>query len=116
VLRLHGVAREAAGMEHQHNVKAVLHRVLDEPLEVGSLISEAAGLEVDVLLDQPHVVLGGVGRLLGVARRGSSRALAPRLTRGYTQQRGESALAQSCFYASLLAGALANSCAPLRRQ
>jgi hypothetical protein len=62
VLGLHGVAGEAAGVEHEHHVKAVLHRVLDQPLEVRTLIREPAGLEVDVLLHQAHVVLGGVAR------------------------------------------------------
>jgi hypothetical protein len=38
----------------------VLHRVLDQPLKVRALIGEPAGLEVDVLLDQLQVVVGGV--------------------------------------------------------
>lgn len=62
VLGLHGVAGEAAGVEHEHHVEAVLHRVLDQPLEAGALVREPAGLEVDVLIDQPHVVLGRVVR------------------------------------------------------
>ncbi|HEV3034329.1 MAG TPA: hypothetical protein VGX72_06035 [Solirubrobacteraceae bacterium] len=62
MLGLDGVPREAAGVEHEHDVEAVLHRVLDQPLEVGALVREAAGLEVEVLLDQPHVVLAGVAR------------------------------------------------------
>jgi hypothetical protein len=60
VLGLHGVPGEAAGVEHEHDVEAVLHRVLDESLEVGALVRFPAGLEVDVLINQPHPVLGGV--------------------------------------------------------
>jgi hypothetical protein len=59
-LRLDRVAGEAAGVEHEHDIEAVLHRVLDQPLEVGALVGFASGLEVDVLLDQPHPVVVGV--------------------------------------------------------
>lgn len=60
MLGLHGVPREPARVEHEHHVEAVLHRVLHQPLEVGALVREPAGLEVDVLLHQPHAVLAGV--------------------------------------------------------
>jgi hypothetical protein len=60
VLGLDRVARETAGVEDEHDLKAVLHRVLDEALEVGALVCVPAGLEVDVLLDQLHAVVSGV--------------------------------------------------------
>ncbi|HTR88625.1 MAG TPA: hypothetical protein VMG62_00775 [Solirubrobacteraceae bacterium] len=59
-LGLDRVAGEAAGVEHEHGVEAVLHRVLDQALKAGALVGVAAGLEVQVLLDQAHVVVGGV--------------------------------------------------------
>lgn len=59
------VAREAAGVEHEHHFEAVLHRVLDQPLEVGALVREAAGLEVDVLLSQIPVLLCPCSCILG---------------------------------------------------
>ena len=41
-------------------IEAVLHRVLDQPLEVRALVSVPARLEVDVLLHQLYAVVGGV--------------------------------------------------------
>ena len=37
-------------------------RVLDQALEVGALVRQSPGLEVEVLLDQRHAVLGGIAR------------------------------------------------------
>ncbi|HEY3960134.1 MAG TPA: hypothetical protein VGL68_06440 [Solirubrobacteraceae bacterium] len=47
-------------MKDEHDVEAVLHRILDQALEAGALVRVTAGLEVEVLLDQRHAVLSGV--------------------------------------------------------
>lgn len=59
-LSLDCVACEAAGVEDEDHVELVLHRILDEALEAGALVGGAAGLEVQVLLDERHAVVGGV--------------------------------------------------------
>jgi hypothetical protein len=47
-------------VEDEHDLEAALHRVLDQPLKPRPLVREAPGLEVEVLLGQPHPVVGGV--------------------------------------------------------
>ncbi|HEV7937095.1 MAG TPA: hypothetical protein VGP18_03615 [Solirubrobacteraceae bacterium] len=59
-LGLDGVAREAAGVEHEYDVEAALHPVLDQALEAGALVGFAAGLEVEVLLGELHTVVGRI--------------------------------------------------------
>jgi hypothetical protein len=58
-------------VKDEHDVEAVLHRVLDQALEAGALVRVPACLEVEVLLDQRHAVLGGIagdGLALSVGR------------------------------------------------
>jgi len=52
--------RETGGVEDEHAVEAVIHRVLDQTLESRALVREPAGLEVEVLLAEGESMVGGV--------------------------------------------------------
>jgi DNA-binding XRE family transcriptional regulator len=78
VPRLDRVSCESAGVEHEHHVEAVLHRVLDQSLEVGALVRLPASLEVDVLLNERHAVIAAVLKRLRTSREESQESLAYR--------------------------------------
>jgi hypothetical protein len=47
-------------VEDQDGVELVGHGVVDEALEAGALVGGAAGLKVQVLVDQRQLMVGGV--------------------------------------------------------